>query len=110
MSVEMPLPSGNITAVLFDLDDTLNDRCATWAAFVTVLRAKYRERIVNEDERAGVQMMLSADRGGYRLKDEVFAELSARLFRSHAPTPKELEAFWLLAFPACTGERTGAKY
>lgn len=93
--------------VLFDLDDTLNDRSASWKAFVHVLFCEYEGRITTGDAGAVHQTILRADRGGYRPKDEFFGELCERLPWSNPPSAKELEVFWRQSFAACMVERDG---
>jgi putative hydrolase of the HAD superfamily len=105
----MPVPSRPIHTVLFDLDDTLLDRNASWTSFVPILHQQYKNRISNWDHAVALQTILTADRGGYRPKHELFTELSQQLPWLPAPTSNELESFWRQTFPACGIERKGAK-
>jgi putative hydrolase of the HAD superfamily len=95
--------------VLFDLDDTLNDRTASWNAFVHVLFYEYEGRIKTGDTGTVHQTILKADRGGYRPKDEFFGELCERLPWIDSPSAKELEDFWRERFAACMVERDGTR-
>jgi putative hydrolase of the HAD superfamily len=95
--------------VLFDLDDTLNDRSASWAAFVHVLFHEYEGRLEADDADLVYRSIVTADRGGYRPKEEFFAELCERLPWVNCPSAKELEACWREHFAACMVERDGSK-
>jgi len=105
----MSNPDRNIRTILFDLDDTLNERRASWAAFVEVLRQEYRTHIAPCSNESMLEVILAADRGGYRPKKDLFADLSEQLPWIHAAAPSELEGFWRLTFPACMVAREGAK-
>jgi putative hydrolase of the HAD superfamily len=97
-----------IRAVLFDLDDTLNDRPRSWRKFVDVLSNDSGGWLgpcsIGEVHRA----ILAADAGGYRPKDELFPELCSCLPWRRPPVPEALEAFWRGQFPRCMVERDGA--
>jgi putative hydrolase of the HAD superfamily len=97
------------TGVIFDLDDTLNDRSASWNVFVHRLFSAYAGRIRTGDAGAVHQTILKSDRDGYRPKDELFGELRERLPWIDPPSAKELEAFWREHFAACMVERDGAR-
>ncbi|HEY2252346.1 MAG TPA: HAD family hydrolase [Planctomycetaceae bacterium] len=96
-------------AVLFDLDDTLNDRNASWAIFVSKLRREFEDRLSGSDDTATLEAILHLDEGGYRPKEEFFADLLLRLPWSEPPSSRQLEAFWRETFPSCMVERDGAK-
>ncbi|HEX5242803.1 MAG TPA: HAD family hydrolase [Tepidisphaeraceae bacterium] len=98
-----------ITAILFDLDDTLNDRRASWAGFVEVLRREFQHRIAPFDKSDILKIISTADRGGYRPKAELFTDLCEQLPWIHALTPRELEDFWRQSFPRCMVAREGAR-
>jgi putative hydrolase of the HAD superfamily len=94
---------------LFDLDDTLNDRGASWGEFVHVLFNKYNGRIRTDDADAVHRMIVDADGGGYRPKAEFIGELCERLPWIDGPSKEELEAFWRERFASCMVERDGAR-
>lgn len=99
----------NINSILFDLDDTLNDRHASWAGFVEVLGQEFQNRIAPFEHRSVLEIILTADRGGYRPKAELFSDLCRQLPWTHAPTPEGLEEFWWQRFAQCAVAREGAK-
>ena len=105
----MPTALPKFTGILFDLDDTLNDRTASWAAFVPLLIGEYHDRLLSQEVAPIHAAIVRADRGGYRPKDAFVAELRERLPWKDAPTARELEIFWKAHFAHCTIERPGAK-
>lgn len=94
-------------AVLFDLDDTLNDRKLSWRRFIALLT---RESALLSDSsiEEAVALVIAADRDGYRAKDELFAELCRELPWKKTLDPSQLEIIWRKHFPRCTVERNGA--
>lgn len=71
----------SLRAILFDLDDTLNDRAASWRAFVDQMRHAKPPVLTGEAEEIFEQIR-TEDRGGYRPKDELFAALVTLPWRS----------------------------
>jgi phosphoglycolate phosphatase-like HAD superfamily hydrolase len=55
-----------IRGVLFDLDDTLNDRKRSWMAFVRLLID--RNSLAACEAESAQAAIVAADRGGYRTK------------------------------------------
>lgn len=108
MPAMLPIPRRRYSGVLFDLDDTLNDRSASWKVFAQVLLREFRNRIRTIDVDAIHQIILKADRGGYRPKEELFGELREQLLWIECPSATELEAFWRKRFAGCMVERAGA--
>lgn len=104
----MLLPDRTIKAVLFDLDDTLNDRPACWKAFIERLRAD-RHLVIDTDADmdAAHALVLEEDRGGFREKDELFGHLASALQWTDAMTADRLEAIWRDVFPSCMMPREG---
>ncbi len=100
--------SPQIRAVLFDLDDTLTDRARSWLAFATVLADPATGRLRAVPAANICRKILAADRGGYRPKEELFAELCEKLPWKTRPTAAELEQFWREHFPRCNMPREGA--
>lgn len=104
----MPVSSPSIRAVLFDLDDTLNDRSQSWMKFVELLMhptsGQLGPCVAGDVHRA----IVAADRGGYRPKEEFIAELLEKLPWRDRPSPVDLEAYWRREFPKCMVARNGA--
>jgi putative hydrolase of the HAD superfamily len=103
IEISDPIPNSavNIRTILFDLDDTLNERRASWSKFVEVLRQEYPLPRVSAADDSILETVLAADRGGYRPKEDLFLDLCQRLPWNHAPTPGEIEALWRQRFPTC---------
>jgi putative hydrolase of the HAD superfamily len=102
-------PLRPFAGVLFDLDDTLNDRSASWRVFVHVLLYRYQDRLNGPDAAEMHRLILAADRNGYRPKDEFFGELCEQMPWIDGTSPVELEAFWREHFAACMVERAEAR-
>lgn len=99
----MIIPDRAIKAVLFDLDDTLTDRSASWMRFLHHLAdAKHLEPA---DVESAHKLILREDKGGHRPKEELFPILCASLKWTGAMDAKSLESTWRDAFPACTASR-----
>jgi putative hydrolase of the HAD superfamily len=102
-------PLRPFVGVLFDLDDTLNDRSASWGRFVRDLFNEYAGRIKTDDVDSALRIILKADGGGYRPKEEFFGELCECLPWIDCPSKQELEVLWRERFAACMVERDGTK-
>jgi putative hydrolase of the HAD superfamily len=98
-----------ISAVLFDLDDTLNDRQLSWNAFVPGFQREYADRLGSCDVSQISRAIAAADGGGYRNKNEFFTEISQTLPWIEPPTAEDIEKFWRGSFAACIVERAGAR-
>jgi putative hydrolase of the HAD superfamily len=101
----MLLPDRSIKAVLFDLDDTLNDRPACWQKFLQHLTDK--NHLGENDLKAAHALILKEDRGGFREKSELFGILSSSLRWSGTMDAAGLEVIWRDSFPACMMPREG---
>lgn len=90
-----------IRAVLFDLDNTLNDRDASWMRFVKWLAGPGGHlRACNiKDVHVAI---LGADDGGYRPKLELFCDLRDQLPWRSPMTSEAIEQLWRDQFPSCT--------
>ncbi len=84
----------SIRAVLFDLDDILNDRPLSWLAYVRDLANPESGLLAPCDEKQILRAILTADQGGYRPKRELFDELYNSLPWETSVTPKQLEQHW----------------
>ena len=88
-----------ISAILFDLDGTLNDRRLSISRFAEVFAAHYGSRLGEisiADLSDGIRR---ADRDGYRPQDEWMAELLEILPWRSRPHLDELVAYWRAEFP-----------
>ena len=102
----MPAEQPDLKAVLFDLDDTLNDRTRSWMAFVERMadpRAGHLGACVVADIHRSI---LAADEGGYRDKNALFTEMS-RLPWKRPKSTGDVEKLWREYFPRCTVTRPG---
>jgi putative hydrolase of the HAD superfamily len=105
----MPAEQLFFRAVLFDLDDTLNDRSRSWMTFVAMI-ADPVEGYLLECVPADVhRKIIDADRGGYRPKDELFAELQKELPWKSPKTAEQIETLWRQQFPRCMAIRASVK-
>lgn len=97
----------SIKAVLFDLDDTLSDRSATWRRFVDRLAANDSMKMDAGDLQNVHELIVKADQAGHRPKGELFPELVASLPFLSPVTASQLEAFWADTFPSCIVGKDG---
>jgi len=103
-----PLETRIIRGVLFDLDDTLNDRSRSWSVFLESFTSPGDAFLLPCSLPDVHRMILNADHGGYRPKVEFFDELRAKLPWRLTPTRAEIEKLWRDRFPRCTVLRDGA--
>lgn len=101
----MLIPDRSIKAVLFDLDDTLNDRPACWKRFLQHLSEQ--KHLGENDLVAAHALLLKEDRGGFREKAELFGVLATALQWSGQMDSTQLEVIWRDSFPACMMPREG---
>jgi putative hydrolase of the HAD superfamily len=85
--------------VLFDLDDTLVDRCASLLRFAGVLHGAYASRLGDCDPSSIYPLIRAADNGGYRDREAVAQELAEVLPWRDAPAAGELATYWTAEFP-----------
>lgn len=88
-----------MSAVLFDLDGTLNDRGRSISRFAEIFAADYASRLGDIGVMALADAIRRADRDGYRRKDESMAELLEILPWRSRPRLDELTAYWRSEFP-----------
>jgi len=102
----MPTEPSHLQAVLFDLDDTLNDRQQSWMAFVERMADPLIGHLAPCVVADVHRHIVAADDGGYREKDALFADMSRLPWR----TPKsvdDVERLWREHFPKCMVTRPG---
>ena len=97
-----------INGVLFDLDDTLNDRPMSWVNFAELLTRPPHDCLRPCDAPGVHAAILAADCGGRRPKRQLFEDLRDRLPWRSSPTAEEIEGIWREHFPRCTVLRHGA--
>ncbi len=97
-----------IRAVLFDLDNTLNDRTRSWEKFVATLIDPVEPLVKSGNAAQILSVILQADQGGYRPKDQFLADLQQNLDWTSTPTIEELHHLWRQQFPRCMVHRKGA--
>ena len=88
-----------VSAILFDLDGTLNDRRLSIARFAEVFATHYASRLEEISVAALSDEIRRADRHGYRPKDEWMAELLEILPWRRRPSLDDLIAYWRVEFP-----------
>ena len=93
------------SAVLFDLDETLTNRRATFPPF----RDRFLEHFAEDLERSNpeeiLQLLLEADAGGYNMSRS--ADICRLLPWRRAPTVEAITAFWQDEFPPRTVAQEG---
>ena len=96
-------------AVLFDLDDTLNDRARSVRMFVNGVFVDALGGSLSVCSKEEVfRAFVEADQSGYRPREAFVDELCERLpWRAGAPK-EELNELWRVYFPACAVAREGA--
>ena len=89
----------NPEAVLFDLDDTLVDRNGSIANYTPAFLDRFSEQIDDMDDSNLVMIIIEADGGGYRARDEMFTQLINTLNWRAPPDIGELREHWRSFFP-----------
>ncbi|MBY9082005.1 HAD family hydrolase [Paenibacillus sp. HN-1] len=85
---------GTAKALLFDLDNTLMDRDATFRSFGTQFISHYFGHMNLEEQLALVEDMIVRDADGYRDKDGFFRELSEVLPWKEPVAAEEIRGFY----------------
>ncbi len=99
----------HVSAVLFDLDDTLLVRRPSLLRFAEAFTKDYSSHLdVDHVNAESVnQALVTADGGGYRARDEVFAELLDVLPWHTYPDIAHLRIYWQQMFPRCATPTEG---
>jgi putative hydrolase of the HAD superfamily len=96
-----------IRAVLFDLDETLSDRHLSLARFAHA----FRDEFASDLDDVGVEVvrhtLQQADGGGYRSRNEVFADLLEALPWRVRRSIDDLGIHWQAVFPRCAVPMAG---
>ena len=107
--VQMPSSRTTPAAILFDLDDTLNDRWSSIQHYTRIFLAQFHPRLTTKDWAESAAAIRRADQGGYRPKSEIFSELRRTLPWHEAPTVGELTDHWREHFPQAIQVRAHAR-
>jgi putative hydrolase of the HAD superfamily len=102
----MPTEQPDLQAVLFDLDDTLNDRQQSWMAFVERMADPLIGHLAPCVAADVHRMIVLADEGGYRNKDLLFGDMSRLPWKS-PKSAADVEILWREHFPSCMVTRSG---
>jgi putative hydrolase of the HAD superfamily len=96
-----------VRAVLFDLNETLTDREQSLSRFAHAFVEHFAPDLYAVDIDTVDQVIRRADGGGYRARDEVFAELLGTLPWKIIPDVTTLQTYWQAVFPLCTSPMPG---
>ena len=99
----------NMSAVLFDLDETLMDRRKALDVFINRLIRDYGEAFGLKDRNRIFDIVREADQGGYRAKREVYLDLIRLLLWSGAPSEEQFAGYWRRVYPGCAQPATGMR-
>lgn len=94
-------------AVLFDLDETLMARGQAMRLFAERLRADYGAAFAVKEPDAVIRIVLAADGGGYRPKQEMYEEIVPFLGWKGAPEWPEFREYYRRIYPACAVPEEG---
>src|SRR5207245_2834211 len=95
-------------AVLFDLDDTLIDRAATLLRFAERLAEAFADDLRERDPARLHPLVVAADKGGYRSREELAGNMLKMLPWRAAPRSEGVLQFWADQAGACSTAATGA--
>jgi putative hydrolase of the HAD superfamily len=98
-----------ISAVLFDLDDTLLDRPRSLRELARRFIRTFPGDLAAQDGERVYQAWTEADASGYKSRSLMAKELLSSVKWRHAPPPAEIEAFWQREFPSCSVLEDGAE-
>jgi putative hydrolase of the HAD superfamily len=96
-----------VRAVLFDLDETLTDREQSLSSFAHAFVERFAPDLYAVDIDTVDLAIRRADGGGYRARDEVFAELLGTLPWKVIPEVATLRTYWQAVFPLCAAPMPG---
>ena len=90
------------TCIFFDLDNTLVDRPASLTQYAGQFAEDFSDRLAAITVSDLDRVIQDFDGGGYRPKDEMFANLVAYLPWRTRPTISEIETHWFAEYPLHT--------
>jgi putative hydrolase of the HAD superfamily len=99
----------NPRAILFDLDDTMNDRQGTLRIFVDHFLQEFKSKLGPISLHALLLEYQRVDAGGYRPRDQVHAMLAESLPWLEPTKPESLLEFWYDLFPKLSVLTPGAR-
>ncbi|MDQ8739408.1 HAD family hydrolase [Paenibacillus sp. LHD-38] len=95
-------------AILFDLDETLTDRNKSLMRYSIEFLQIFKSYFTDVSSEDLYQLLKSADGNGYRLRDDVFAQLVVELPWAHKPLETfQISEHWASRFPFCSVATTG---
>lgn len=99
----------SVSAVLFDLDNTLTDRKRSIDGFVQRFYDDYRRAMdANTSFDTVYRVIHEGDGGGYRPKALMYQDICDRLVWHHPPTHAELHDYWYRVSRQCMVPRDDA--
>ncbi|MEJ6950508.1 HAD family hydrolase [Natronospora cellulosivora (SeqCode)] len=90
----------SLEAVIFDLDNTLNNRRLAFRKYTNSFIDKYI--MIENNRKELIEYIEKADEDGYRSKIEIYNELLSNLKWKKKANLDELLEFWNNQFPKCT--------
>jgi putative hydrolase of the HAD superfamily len=93
--------------IFFDLDNTLVDRPASLTQYAEQFASDFSDRLGDISVPNLDHAIQDFDGGGYKPKDEMFANVVAHLPWTTAPTVDEIETHWFDVYPQKTVGMTG---
>jgi putative hydrolase of the HAD superfamily len=97
----------SVRGVLFDLDDTLTDRCRSIERFAPRFQDQFRDALQPVDVEQIVRCMVGGDANGYAPRRQLAAHLQSSLSWRTMPQVEHLVSFWHENFAQCAMEREG---
>ncbi|MDA0745047.1 MAG: HAD family hydrolase [bacterium] len=91
-----------VRGVLFDLDNTLVDRVRSLDVLAAELVGVFSADLGDVDVEVVAEVLRKADGGGYREKEQVFAQILSALPWEDRPEVGDIKDFWYTTFPKCT--------
>jgi putative hydrolase of the HAD superfamily len=84
----------NIKALIFDLDNTILDRSATFLNFSNKLIDEYFTDLTDKEKPKIIEQIIVTDQDGYKEKKQMFIELLEILPWNNKPSVEELLEFY----------------
>ncbi len=88
-------------AILFDLDNTLIDRCKSISKFSNLLYNEIGKDLINCDLSKLGNALISLDNQGYEKRDQFFKNFIEMMEWIRKPRLIKLLNFWFVEFPEC---------
>jgi putative hydrolase of the HAD superfamily len=88
----------NIKALIFDLDNTILDRSATFLNFSNKLIDEYFTDLTDKEKQKIIEQIIVTDQDGYKEKKQMFIELLEILPWNNKPSVEELLEFYTFEY------------